>query len=95
VIDGGRRAAELLDDAVSHYRNRGHTRATALGMAAKALGVTLRRAKGLVYGEPVAIDKDELDAIRAAFLDHLDEEAETLSQRLQDIRERRQRMSSL
>jgi hypothetical protein len=79
--------------SVSDYRNRGHKRATLLGLAAKAPGVTFRRAKALIYGEPVSVYQPELDAIRAIFLDRLEEEAETLNKRTQDIRARQRAMN--
>lgn len=43
AIDRTRRAAELLDDAVTAYRNRGHTREHALRLAAAELGLNFRR----------------------------------------------------
>ena len=42
--DPARRAAELVDDTVTAIRNRGHTREHALRVAARELGIGLRRA---------------------------------------------------
>jgi hypothetical protein len=87
-----RRAASLLDETVTAYRNRGHTREHALRVAARTLGLRLRRAKALVYGEPVMVADDELARIRAAFITHLEAEADHLAARSAAARERRRRM---
>jgi hypothetical protein len=91
-IDRTRLAAVLLDDAVTAIQNRGHTREHALRLAAQTLGLTFRRARALLYGEPVALLDEELARIRAAFLAHLDAEAAHLDARLAAVRERMQRL---
>lgn len=53
--DPARQAAELVDEAVSAIRNRGHTRQHALHLAARELGLRFRRARALLYGDPVAL----------------------------------------
>ena len=90
--DPARLAAELVDDAVTAIRNRGHTRQYALRLAAAELGLGLRRARALLYGDPVALPDTELVRIRAAFLAHLDAEAAHLAARTAATRERLQRM---
>jgi G:T-mismatch repair DNA endonuclease (very short patch repair protein) len=87
-----RRAAALLDDAVTAIRNRGHTREYALRQAAKEFGLRFRRARAILYGEPVVLLDSELARIRAAFLAHLDAEAEHLAARSAAARERLRRM---
>jgi urease accessory protein UreE len=87
-----RLAAEYVDDAVTSIRNRGHTRQHALKLAARELGIRFRRARALVYGDPVAVLDDELAEIRAAYLRHLDAEAAHLSARSAAARERLRRM---
>lgn len=90
--NASRHAAELLDDVVTAIRNRGYTRETALRLAAMELGVRIRRAKALLYGDPVALTDDELAAIRAAYMRHLDTEAAHLAARSAAARERLRRM---
>jgi hypothetical protein len=90
--DPARLAAELVDDTVTTIRNRGHTRQHALRVAARVLGLRVRRARSLLYGEPVALLDDELSRIRAAFLAHLDAEAAHLADRSAAARERLRRM---
>ena len=85
-------AAELVDDTVTAIRNRGHTRRYALRIAARELGIRLRRARSLLYGDPVTLLDAELAEIRAAFLRHLDAEAEHLAARSAAARERLARM---
>jgi hypothetical protein len=87
-----RRAASLLDEAVTAYRNRGHTREHALRLAARMFGLRLRRARALLYGEPVVIPDAELARIRASFLAHLDAEAADLADRSAKALQRLQRM---
>jgi hypothetical protein len=90
--DKTRRAALLVDDAVNSIRNRGHTRKTALGIAAQELGLRVRRVRALLYGDPVVVLDEELARIRAAFLRHLDEDAKDLAARSEAARERWHRM---
>ena len=87
-----RDAAQLVDDAVTAFRTRGYTRETALHQAALALGISPRRAKGLVYGEVFAMALDEYRQIKARFLRHLDDEAESLAARSEAARARRKQM---
>lgn len=87
-----RHAAELVDDVVTAIRNRGHTREHALRMAAAELGIRFRRARALLYGDPVALHDAELTLIRAAFLNHLDTEAAHLAARCEAARARLARM---
>jgi hypothetical protein len=88
-----RLAAEYVDEAVSAIRNRGHTRQHALRLAARELGIRFRRARALLYGEPVTLHDEELAAIREAFLRHLDAEAAHLERRMVVARERLRRMT--
>jgi hypothetical protein len=90
--DLARQAAVLVDDTVTAIRNRGHTRQHALRLAALELGLRFRRARSLLYGDPVALLDAELADIRAAFLAHLDAEAAHLSARSAAARERLRRM---
>ena len=90
--DRSRDAALLLDDAVTSIRNRGHTREHALRLVAQEFGLRFRRARALLYGDPVVLLDAELKRIRTAFLDHLDAEAEDLAARSAAARERRRRM---
>lgn len=87
-VDPARRAAEMVDDAVTSIRNRGHTREHALRVAARELGIRFRRARALLYGDPVTVFDEELASIRAAYLRHLDIEAAHLAARLNAVRER-------
>lgn len=87
-----RKAASLLDETVTAYRNRGHTREHALRVAARMFGLRLRRARAILYGEPVVLLDEELARIRAAFLQHLSAEAEHLAARSQAARKRLERM---
>jgi hypothetical protein len=89
--DPARAAAEMVDETVTAIRNRGHTRHLALRLAARELGLRLRRVRALVYGDPVRVDEPELAAIRAAFLRHLDAEAARLEARSAAARERLRR----
>jgi hypothetical protein len=59
-----------------------------LRLAAMELGIRLRRARSLLYGDPVTLLDAELIAIRVAFLRHLDAEAAHLAARLAAVRER-------
>ena len=88
-----RLAAEYVDEAVSAIRNRGHTRQHALRLAARELGIRFRRARALLYGDPVTLHDEELARIRAAFLRHLDAEAAHLERRLAAARDRARRMT--
>jgi len=87
-----RLAAELVDDTVTDIRNRGHTRQHALRLAALELGLGFRRARSLLYGDPVALPGEELLRIRAGYLAHLDAEAAHLAARSAAARERLARM---
>ena len=91
--DPARRAAELVDDAVTAIRNRGHTREHALRMAARELGIRFRRARALIYGDPVVVFDEELARIQAGYLRHLDAEYEHLTARLDAVREQCRRFS--
>lgn len=90
--DAARHAAELVDDTVTDIRNRGHTREHALRLAASILGLRFRRARALLYGDPVALHDEELARIRTAFLRHLDIEADHLTARSAAARARLARM---
>jgi hypothetical protein len=68
------------------------TREYALRQAAKEFGLRFRRARAILYGEPVVLLDSELARIRAAFLAHLDAEAEHLAARSAAARERLRRM---
>ena len=93
ATDRTRHAAELLEDVVNAFRNRGHTREHALVMAARELALNIRRARALLYDEPVVVLDQEIAAIRAAFLRHLDAEAEHLAARSAAARERLRRIT--
>jgi hypothetical protein len=90
--DTTRCAALLVDDAVTSIRNRGYTRKTALALAAEELGLRIRRVRALLYGDPVVVLDDELARIRAAFLQHLEADANDLAARSAAARERWRRM---
>ena len=92
--DPARQAAALVDDTVTAIRNRGHTRRYALHLAALELGLRFRRARSLLYGDPVTLLDEELAAIRAAYLAHLDAEASQLAARSAAARERLRRMQA-
>jgi hypothetical protein len=92
--DKTRQASKLFDEAVLSIRNRGHTTEHALCLAAKEFGIRLRRAKALLYGEPVVVLDDELARIRAAFLKHLETDAEYHAARSAASRERLRRMEA-
>ena len=87
-----RDAAQLVDEAVTAFRNRGYTRERAVEQAALALGISHRRARGLIYGEVFAMAVDEYRAIKARFLRHLDEEAESLAGRLEAVKAKQRQM---
>jgi len=90
--DDIRQIAQLIDDVVTSYRNRGYTRQYATEQAALALGITSRRAKSFLYGEVYSVAAHEYRLLKYRFLTHLDDEAEHLSERLAAIRERRAQM---
>ena len=92
VIDALREVTILLDEAVTSYRNRGHSRAVATDDAAKALGVTPRRAKALLYGESFKVTDEEHRAIKLAYLAHLDDEAAHFSAMLDAAKTKRRMM---
>jgi hypothetical protein len=92
--DTARQAAVLVDDTVTAIRNRGHTRQHAVHLAAVELGIRFRRARSLLYGDPVALLDAELADIRRAFLAHLDTEAAHLAARSAAARERLRRMQA-
>lgn len=82
----------LLDQVVTDYRNRGHSRAVATEQAALALGITPRRVKSLLYGEAFKVTREEYRAIKAQYMKHLDAEAESLSARFQAVMAKRLQM---
>jgi hypothetical protein len=86
-------AAAMVDDAVTAIRNRGHTRRYAVHVAARELGLRVRRVRSLLYGYPVTLLDEELAEIRGGYLRHLDAEMAHLSARLAAARERLRRMS--
>ena len=92
VNDPVRRAAEMVDEAVTDYRNRGYTREHAVEQAALALDLPKRRIKALLYGEAFSIAADEYHRIRNRFLAHLDEQADHLARRSAEARARRKQM---
>ena len=87
-----RSAAELLDDSVTAFRNRGFTREAGIEQAALALGIPVNRAKALLYGRLYSVAADEYQAIHARFLTHLDEGADSLARRSAEARVRRKQM---
>lgn len=91
-LDPLREAASMLEETVTAYRNRGHTRQHAVEQAALALGMTPRRAKALLYGEAFNVALDEYNAIKQRFLEHLDQEAESLAARFEAVRAKRRQM---
>lgn len=82
----------LLDQVVTDYRNRGHSRTLATEQAALALGITTRRAQALLYGQAFKITREEYRAIKAQYMKHLDAEAESLSARFQAVMAKRLQM---
>ena len=84
--------ARLLDDAVTDIRNRGYTREGALSRAAEWFGVTVGRAKRMVYGEAYSVTEAERAAIRRRYLDHLDEQARYYEAKLDAAKARRRQM---
>jgi hypothetical protein len=93
VKDPLRLVMEMIDDAASAFRNRGHSRQQAVDQAALALGVTPRKAKAWLYGESFKATEEEARAVRLRYLDHLDAEAESLAERSEAIRSRRRQIS--
>lgn len=87
-----REVAALIDDTVSAFRNRGYTREVAIQQAALALGMPPRRAKALIYGEAFSMAADEYAAIKARFVDHLDDEAASLAARFEAVKARRKQL---
>ncbi len=92
IADPARSLAELLDEAATAFRNRGHTREHAVTQAALALGVKPNRAKGVLYGRIFSIAADEYRAARARFVEHLDDETAHLAERLAATQARRRQM---
>lgn len=87
-----RQASLLVDEVVNHFVNRGNTRERAVVMAARALGLTDRKAKKLLYGEICAVVADEYREMRRRFLEHLDDEARHLAERHIAVWARRRQM---
>lgn len=87
-----RSLSEIVLDAVTHFRNRGHRSDHAIQQAALALELSPRRVKSLVYGEAYSVAVDEYERVRRAFLRHLDEQAEDLMRRSEQARARRRQM---
>lgn len=92
LSDPLREAMGLFDEAVTDIRNQGYTRENALTRAAARFGLTLGRARKLLYGEASAISDHEREAIRRRYLDHLDEQAAHYEQRLESAKARRRQM---
>jgi len=90
-----RDAASLIDDVVTDIRNRGFTREQAFTQAATELGIPLRRAKKLAYGEIHKIAADEYRTIQRRFARHLDAEAKHLTSRMEAVKQRRQNLDAI
>jgi hypothetical protein len=84
----------LLDEVSSAYRNRGLSRTIATEEAAKALGVTPRKAKAWLYNEAFSVSPEDHRTVKERMLDHLDEEAEHLAKRLDAVKRRREQLES-
>lgn len=87
--DSLREAMEYVDNTVTDYRNRGLTREKAREQAALTLAITPRRARSLFYQEAFSMAVEEYRRIKAAYLRHLDDEADSLALRSQAARKRR------
>lgn len=86
---GYRTIQEIVSDAVMFFRNRGHNRTTAIEQAALALGMTQRKTRSIFYGEAFTLLDCEIRRVRAAFLTHLDQQADDLARRSEEARARR------
>ena len=89
---GARQAALWLDEIVSDYRNQGHTRERAIDFAAAFVGLTARRVKAVLYGEPCAFLDVEESALKRRYLAHLDSQAAHHQAKYQALRERRRQL---
>lgn len=87
-------AGRLVDEAVTHIRNRGYTRERAILEVANSLGLQPHRAKKLAYNEVDTLDTDEYLTILFRFQGHLDAEAQNLASRLASIKKRRRQLES-
>lgn len=88
------KAGQLIDEAVTHIRNRGHTREHAILAVADYLGLNPHRAKKLAYSDVEAIDPEEYKAILFRFRGLLDSEEENLASRLASVKRRRRQLES-
>lgn len=90
-----REVAGFVDETVTAYRNRGHGRTLAIDLAAAALGMTARRVKAIVYGEPISGSDNEFRAIHQAYLRHLGDEAAVMAARIEALRAKRRELENL
>ena len=88
------KAGQLIDEAVTHIRNRGLTRERAILEIADCMGMNPHRAKKLAYSDAEVIEPEEYRAILFRFREHLDSEAESLVSRLAGVKRRRRQLES-
>lgn len=90
--DGVRSLESIVSDAVLYFRNRGHRNDHAIEQVALALEMSPRRCRSLLYGEVFVTTAAELARVHAAFLRHLDAQADDLAARSEAARARRRQM---
>ncbi len=91
--DADRTVAEIVDDTVTFFRNRGHKRDTPFEQAALALGISQRKAWSIFYGQAFTLLPSEYRRIRDGFVRHLDERADDLARRSDQARMRRRQLT--
>lgn len=84
-----RKIAEMADEVVTAIRNRGHTREQAVTAAAERLGMRVSRVRDFIYGRVFSTNREERAAARARYLAFLDDEADQLMRRSEEVRARR------
>jgi hypothetical protein len=82
----------IVAQTASDFHERGHTRRIAIEMAAKVLGIAATRTNNLIYGKIFRTTKDELLAVREAFILHTEAEADDLQRRADVLRARRREL---
>jgi len=89
-----REVAGFVDETVTAYRNRGHGRTLAIELAAAALGMTARRVKAIIYGEPISGSVEEFEAIHGAYMRHLDDEERVMLARIEALKAKRRNLEN-
>ncbi len=79
----------MVTETFDAWRNRGHTRAHAIEFTARELGLTERRVRSYLNGEPVNPRIAEYERVTIGFPLHLDALADELTRRRDAARERR------